>query len=115
MGLISFATGAMIITILFWVIRLFYNAYELKSVKKGWDALPSMHLRKLLIPGAFAGTLWSLGNIGQIMSVYYLGESIGMSIVQSSMIVSGFLGIVWFKEIKGARIITLWSLSAIGT
>lgn len=113
--LISFATGAMIVTIVFWILRWGYNSYEMKSVKKGWCALPSMHLRTLFVPGVFSGTLWSIGNIGQIMCVTYFGESIGMSIVQSSMIVSGFLGIVWFKEVKGVQTIALWSLSAVAT
>ncbi len=115
--LISFATGAMVVTIVFWIIRLIYNIsiHETKSIRGGWEALPSMHIRKLFLPGVFAGTLWSMGNIGQIMTVTYLGESIGMSIVQSSMIVSGLLGILWFREIKGVQTIALWSLSAVAT
>jgi glucose uptake protein GlcU len=113
--IISFATGAMLVTILFWFIRWGYNVHEQKSVKKGWDALPSMHFRTLVFPGVLAGTLWSIGNIGQIMSVTYLGESIGMSIVQSSMIVSGILGIFYFHEITGRKAIIYWSVSAFVT
>lgn len=113
--IISFATGAMIVTIIFWFIRWGYNSHEQKSIKAGYQALPSMHLRTLFLPGVLAGTVWSLGNIGQIISVGYLGESIGMSIVQSSMIVSGIIGIVWFQEIKGRRSILFWSLSALVT
>lgn len=111
----SFATGAIIITILFWFIRWGYNIHETKSIMKGYEALPSMHFRTLIGPGVLAGTVWSLGNIGQIISVTYLGESIGMSIVQSSMIVSGILGIVYFREITGWKPIFCWSLSALVT
>jgi glucose uptake protein GlcU len=110
--IISFATGAIIVTIFFWILRLGYNAHDQKSIRKGWNSLPSMHFRTLVFPGVLAGTLWSIGNIGQIMSVSYLGESIGMSIVQSSMIVSGMLGIFWFREIRGLKVIICWSISA---
>mmetsp|Transcript_9155 Transcript_9155/g.10053 ORF Transcript_9155/g.10053 Transcript_9155/m.10053 type:complete len:470 (+) Transcript_9155:241-1650(+) len=113
--IISFATGAMIVTISFWCLRLGVNAHEQKSLKKGWMALPSMHLRTLFVPGVLSGTLWSIGNIGQIMSVTFLGESIGMSIVQSSMIISGVLGIMWYREVKGFKAILYWSLSAFVT
>lgn len=53
--------------------------------------------------------------MGQILSVTYLGESIGMSIVQSQMIISGLLGILIFKEIKGTRTIAMWGVSAVVT
>ena len=49
------------------------------------------------------------------MSVTLLGETIGMSIVQSQMIISGILGILWFGEIKGIKMIMGWALSAIVT
>jgi glucose uptake protein GlcU len=113
--ILSFAIGAMIVTIVFWIIRWSYNSYEQKSLSKGFHALPPMHFKTLVFPGALAGTIWSLGNTSQIMAVYYLGESIGMSIVQSSMIVSGLLGILWFGEIKGRKAIFWWSMSAIVT
>ena len=72
-------------------------------------------MRKIFFHGALSGTLWSLGNVGQILSVTYLGESIGMSIVQSQMIISGLLGILIFKEIKGTRTIAMWGVSAVVT
>ncbi len=56
--IISFATGAMTVTIIFWCIRWGYNAHEQKSIKAGYQALPSMHLRTLLFPGVLAGTVW---------------------------------------------------------
>ncbi len=74
-----------------------------------------MHFRTLVFPGVLAGTLWSIENTGQIMFVTYLGESIGMSIVQSSMIVSEILGIFYFHEITGRKAITCWSVSAFVT
>jgi hypothetical protein len=49
------------------------------------------------------------------MSVTYLGESIGMNIVQSGMIVSGILGIFYFHKITGWKAIICWSVSAFVT
>jgi hypothetical protein len=112
---ISFGTGAMTVTIIFWIIRWMYNSYDQKSIGKGFNVLPSMHIKNTFLPGISAGLIWSLGNLGQIMSVSSLGESIGMSIVQSGMIVSGILGITWFKEIKGRKAISFWSMSAFST
>ena len=79
------------------------------------QALPSMHIRKIIQPGVFSGLLWSVGNTFQILCVTYLGESIGMSIIQSQMIVSGIIGIVYFKEIQGLWNIMCWVLSAVAT
>ncbi len=53
--------------------------------------------------------------MSQILSVTFLGESIGMSIVQSQMIISGLLGIVLFKEIKNMKTIICWVASAVVT
>ena len=113
--IISFGTGAMSITLIFWLIRFAYNVYETKSIQKGYNELPSLHLKTLIIPGGLGGLVWSIGNIGLIFSVSFLGESIGMSIVQSNMIVSGMIGIIWFQEIKGVKPIVFWTLSALLT
>jgi hypothetical protein len=112
---ISFGIGAAIATLAGWALRLSIASCRQKSLNAGYASLPSMHLSKIIIPGALSGTLWSIGNIGQIMSVTLLGETIGMSIVQSQMIISGILGIMWFKEIKGMKMIMGWALSAIVT
>lgn len=113
--MLSFAIGAACITLLGWIFRLCLNSYKAKSWKLGYEMLPSMYLNKIGHLGIFSGTLWSIGNIGQIYTVSVLGESIGMSIVQSQMIVSGMLGIIWFREIRGAKCITGWIASALLT
>lgn len=112
---VSFAIGAGIVTVVGWIIRFLYNVHEKQSIKSGWEALPSMHFKALAIPGALAGVSWSIGNIGQILSVTYLGESIGMSIVQCQMIVSGVWGILWFREIRNLKAIAGWTVSAMMT
>ena len=113
--MLSFGIGAAIITLLGWVLRLGYVSYKTGSVKDGWNKLPSMHLQTLWLHGCTAGILWSIGNIGNILSVTYLGEGIGMSVVQCAMMVSGLWGILYFREIQGMTKIIGWSMSAILT
>ena len=112
---ISFAIGAAIATLSGWLLYFLVNSYKTKSFYNGYKALPSLHVNKILLPGMLSGTLWSIGNVSQILSVTFLGESIGMSIVQSQMIVSGLLGIILFHEIKGKKDIACWVLSAVVT
>jgi len=112
---ISFAIGAAITTIVGWLLRFLIYSYQKESFKSGYERLPSLHLNKIFFPGVLSGLLWSIGNVSQILSVTFLGESIGMSIVQSQMIISGLLGIVLFEEIKGAKNIMYWVLSALVT
>lgn len=112
---ISFGIGAAFATILGWMLRFLYNFYATGSAKGGWNALPSMYMKELWVQGTISGLLWSIGNIGQILSVSLLGESIGMSIVQSQMIVSGAWGILWFGEMKGKKPILGWIMSALLT
>lgn len=112
---ISFAIGTAIVTAFYWILFFFYYTQQTGSFSSGYDALPSMHIQTLLYPGVIAGATWSIGNIGNTTSVTYLGESVGMTIVQCQMIVSGLWGIIWFGEIKGLRLITGWMCSALLT
>jgi len=112
---ISFAIGTAIVTAFYWILLYFYHTHQTGSFSSGYDALPSMHIRTLVYPGVIAGTTWSIGNIGNTLSVTYLGESVGMTVVQCQLVVSGLWGIVWFGEIEGVRLITGWMCSALLT
>ena len=102
-------------TAFYWILLLLYYTYQSGSFTSGRGKLPSMHLQTLLLPGAISGTVWSIGNLGNTLAVFYLGEEIGMSIVQCQMIVSGLWGILWFGEIKGLKSILGWMFSALLT
>mmetsp|Transcript_5234 Transcript_5234/g.10613 ORF Transcript_5234/g.10613 Transcript_5234/m.10613 type:complete len:397 (-) Transcript_5234:1189-2379(-) len=112
---ISFAIGAAIATLTGWILYFLVSSCKEESFAAGYQALPSLHLRKIWMQGTVSGTLWSIGNVSQILSVTLLGESIGMSIIQSQMIISGLLGIVLFKEIKDMKTIIFWVASAVVT
>lgn len=94
---ISFSVGALTVTVLLWVARFAYHLVKLKSVWEAYEVLPSFHLRVMLLPGATAGSLWSLGNVGSIVAVKHLGQGVGYSASQAALLVSGMWGIFYFK------------------
>ena len=110
--LISFGIGASVVTMTLWIIRFLYASHRHQSFVKGYHALPSFHLRKMWLHGGTAGLLWSIGNFFSIIAIDYLGEGVGYSLVQSSILVSGLWGIFYFKEITGAKTIAKWFASA---
>ena len=112
---ISFAIGASLVCLSMWACRFLYHYYRTRSVVVAFAALPSFHLRVMWIPGGIAGTLWSLGNICSMLSVQGLGEGVGYSVVQASMLVSGLWGIFFFKEVSGTMTIIRWFLFALFT
>jgi len=87
---ISFASGSMLILIGLWVLRFMYEIYRWDgSIPKAYHALPSFHFRQMWFQGGLAGLLYSAGNFMCIISVTYLGQGVGYSFTQASMLISG--------------------------
>ncbi|OEU17733.1 hypothetical protein FRACYDRAFT_184267 [Fragilariopsis cylindrus CCMP1102] len=113
--LTSFAIGATIVTICLWTIRYIYivifktNNY---CFGEAYNALPSFHFKQMWPYGMTCGLLWSIGNFCSILSVEFLGEGVGYSSTQASMLISGLWGIFYFNEIEGSNAIFKWYLSA---
>lgn len=112
---ISFASGAIIVTILLWLLRFGYNVLVMRSVYTAYMSLPSFHLRVMWLPGTTAGTLWSIGNVGSIVACQRLGQAVGYSASQAALLVSGMWGIFFYKEVTNSSIIVKWFLSAMVT
>jgi len=111
--LTSFAIGAAVVTLFLWCIRFLYLCYQNDySLKRGYQALPSFHLRHMWLYGMLCGLLWSVGNFCSILSVEFLGEGVGYSVIQASLLVSGLWGVFYFREIEGADAITKWYVAA---
>ena len=108
----SFAVGAMLINVLLWVIRYAYLFRVTGDVRRAYESLPPIHLRKMVLPGGTSGFLWSVGNMASIISVTHLGEGVGYSMTQSAMLVSGLWGIFYFGEISSGPAIRGWLASA---
>lgn len=68
-----------------------------------YRAMPSFYIAQLWLPGAISGVCYSLGNLGSILAVLYLGQGVGYSLSQSSMLISGLWGIIYYDEIRQVR------------
>lgn len=112
---ISFSVGAITVTIAMWIGRFMFQLIRTKSVFEAYEALPSFHLRVMWSSGVAAGGLWSLGNVGSIVAVKYLGQGVGYSASQAALLVSGMWGIFYFKEVTNPATIGKWFISAIVT
>lgn len=111
--LISFACGSMIVNTCLWIFYYGYYLHQRRfDFREALYCLPEWHLEQLWLPGFLAGSLYSLGNFGSILSVTYLGQGVGFSLCQVQILVSGLWGIFYYKEIKGRDIITKWLISA---
>lgn len=113
---ISFAIGATIITLLLWIARFgYYYFYQGMTVRGSFNSLPPFHFRVMWKPGCTAGLLWSLGNVCSMVSVQQLGEGVGYSLTQASMLISGLWGVFIFREVEGLGVRIKWFVSAVIT
>jgi len=112
---ISFGTGALLVTILIWIFRFLFMVFKLKSIKEGYSVLPPFHFRVMWLPGATAGTLWSLGNVGSIVAVQQLGQGVGYPASQAALLVAGLWGIFYYQEVTKPKTIIKWFMSAFVT
>ena len=89
---ISFACGATLVTLGLWMLRFLYELYRLDgAVSKAYHALPSFYFRQMWLQGALSGVLYSAGNFMCIISVIFLGQGVGYSFTQASMLISGLV------------------------
>jgi hypothetical protein len=109
----SFGIAAMVVVLFAWLLRWMLRAVQCRSVVEGYLSLPSFHLKDMLRPGMLAGLLYSIGNLSGIVSIQKLGNFMGYSLNQSSMIVSGLWGIFYYKEIPGFKNIVGFILSSV--
>jgi glucose uptake protein GlcU len=107
---ISFATGALIAN----VALVFVYIVLAKLVWK--SPLPSPQFRVMMLPGFISGTLWSIGNFCSLAAVAAMGQGIGNSLIQSSVIVSGLWGILFYREMTGLPVLfwSVWMLVCVG-
>jgi len=98
------------------MIRYAYNLHLLEyNYHDAYYALPSFHIREMWVVGVLSGSLYSLGNFCSIIAVTALGQGVGYSFTQTSMLISGLWGIFYFKEVKGIGRISKWIMSSIIT
>mmetsp|Transcript_8241 Transcript_8241/g.12672 ORF Transcript_8241/g.12672 Transcript_8241/m.12672 type:complete len:416 (+) Transcript_8241:132-1379(+) len=111
--LTSFSVGATLVTFFFWFVRYLFLCHKHNySFISAYIALPSFHFKKIWPYGTACGVLWSIGNFCSILSVKNLGEGVGYSATQASMLVSGLWGIFYFREIEGVNAVSKWFTAA---
>lgn len=111
--IISFAIGATIVTASLWLGLYLFLCHQVRSPTEAYTRLPSFYIRRMWFAGGMCGILWSIGNFSSILSVEYLGEGVGYSVVQLNMLVSGVWGIFYFREIQSTVTVCKWFASAI--
>ena len=113
----SFGIAAILVVLLLWFLRYLLLALDIfiyhpngelstiqiaiESLKTGYKELPSFHVTQMWRPGLLSGVLYSMGNLFGIISIQHLGDFMGYSLNQSSMIVSGLWGLFYYHEIPG--------------
>ena len=113
----SFGIATVLVTLLFWIMRFIWlvsgncihsclknsdNEHRQQimscgkflriakeSLQQGHQQLPSFHLQVMWKAGMTSGVLYSVGNLFGIVSIQKLGDFMGYSFNQSSVIVSG--------------------------
>lgn len=100
---ISFAFGAVAANVL--LVVLYFSACKLV-----WKCdFPPFQFKVMAVPGACSGLLWSAGNFFSLYVVQELGQGIGYSLVQCSVIISGLWGVCYYREMSG-RAVVYWCL-----
>ena len=69
------------------------------SLRKGYHQLPSFHIRAMWKAGLTSGVLYSMANFFAIISIQKLGNSMGYSLNQSCMIISGAHANFYFHSV----------------
>eukprot|EP00929_Paragymnodinium_shiwhaense_P077150 TRINITY_DN39712_c0_g1_i1.p1 TRINITY_DN39712_c0_g1~~TRINITY_DN39712_c0_g1_i1.p1 ORF type:complete len:388 (+),score=58.67 TRINITY_DN39712_c0_g1_i1:106-1269(+) len=110
--LVSFALGSAFVNVILWAAYVFYFSRNVDAEGGCRRLLPSMHWDVMMLPGMASGLLWAAGNMSAMYAVNILGQAVGYSCVQSSIIVSGLWGIFHFKEITGPYV-RQWFLAAL--
>mmetsp|Transcript_55666 Transcript_55666/g.166757 ORF Transcript_55666/g.166757 Transcript_55666/m.166757 type:complete len:111 (+) Transcript_55666:1219-1551(+) len=94
------------------MLRFCYHLHSLGSVVAAYDELPAFHVRIMWRPGCLSGFLYSIGNISGILAITALGDFMGYSLGQGSLIVSGLWGIFFYKEVQYIGDLVGWFASA---
>ena len=109
----SFGIAANVVVMFAWLLRWMVCALQCRSALEGFKMLPSFHLKDMFKPGMTAGLLYSIGNLSGIVSIQKLGNYMGYSLNQSSLLVSGLWGIFYYKEIPETKDVLGFSVSSV--
>eukprot|EP00301_Raphidiophrys_heterophryoidea_P024452 c7945_g1_i1.p1 GENE.c7945_g1_i1~~c7945_g1_i1.p1 ORF type:complete len:383 (+),score=50.22 c7945_g1_i1:82-1149(+) len=101
--LVSFGIGVGIVQIF---ILIVYGVIRVTYLNKPF--FPDFHFKTLRWAGSAAGIFWSIGNFFSLLAINCLGEAVGFSACQASLLVSGLLGVFLYHEIRGFSIVVFF-------
>lgn len=116
--ILSFGSGSLAANISIWILYFVFKQHQARegvmnlSLKATWDKMPAFHLKELWLRGLVAGLLLTVGMFSSILSISFLGQGVGNSLVQTKILISGIWGIFWFKEVQDQKAILKWFGSA---
>ena len=111
--LVNFACGSMLVNAAIWLGIVIARCYKRNcSFKEALDSLPSFYVKELWFRGGMSGVFLSIGMIGSMLAVLFLGQGVGNSFVETQILISGLWGIWYYKEISGRETILKWFMSA---
>lgn len=103
--MVPFGCGAVVVNA--GILLCYFGGYALRG-----QPIPSFQVKTTVGPGLATGTLWAIGNYFSIYATVYLGQAVGATSIQLSMLVAGLWGVFYYKEVKGAALISAWFLFA---
>jgi len=74
---------------------------------------PKFHFSKVAVSGLLTGAFWGMGNFNAMYATVYLQQTIGFPLTQLCLILSGAWGILYYREIKGAKAIGTFVLASV--
>jgi glucose uptake protein GlcU len=113
--ILSFGSGSLVANMVMWVIyflHIHHNGSKGTTLRASYAMMPSLYLKELWFRGLMAGILLAIGMFSSILSISFLGQGVGNSLVQTKILISGLWGIFWFKEVKDGQAICKWFASA---
>jgi len=73
------------------------------------QAYSSFHWKVMWLPGNLAGICWAAGNVFQLAALTRGGSAVMMPFNQGcSLMLTGLWGLLYYKEVKGTFLSTLW-------
>lgn len=89
---------------------IMFALYWGPSIAKG--VRPQFHFKAVALPAFLTGLYWGMGNFNAMFATVYLGQTIGFPLTQCCLVINGMWGILYYKEIQGARAIGLFVLAS---
>jgi hypothetical protein len=94
---ISFGLGAGGVTTVILIMYCACRGVRNSLTGASESCAPKLHWSATSGPGLLAGLLWSIGNISTIFAAQKLGQALGATLANASLLVAGLWSILYYK------------------